>query len=955
MMCLICRDENALGLFNLCNDLNHSICIECFHDYMSVVLNEPFCRPIVCFGEHQVKQRLNYNIYMHYLVPDEILRREKQAQDTLLLLCGNCHTQRSLLCSPTQEETIASWRTMESYPDFASLLEKLQVNELSIENFYILLKEMCVSLREDAPIEARNMLNTVLSCIADPELRCAVQLHHYRFRPRVITNCCGKEHCFRCKTEVHDNACEENMGSLDNRLVFCPRCSLILTKGDGCAIVTCICGESFSWYKHVKETELAMGFARRFPVDTAKECARVLISARAPHPHQPSPPDDEESIKLYEEANSWRLQFRQESDIGLLDWWKQKYFPYEAHAAASCLHGPSCIGSSDNISRDVYAIAANLWSGSNKKATSRAVQQIKSITGQSFFCSFAQHDRACAALRILRGEITKNSIESQLPSLDLLAGAELFASMNPDLMINEEKAYEVRGLEQILFLYGSSGFNDLQPSSTYVPVRRPFNTKMGNHRLEYTTEGFTARRPGSISSYPAALLDLPSSHTSCVIHLDEAPYHLNWFTIGLARKPFRNQGSNGFGCVCDSWGLRDDRSNSGDRQNFSQVLASDEPCTRWRKLESGDRITILVDLIAGRLRFELNNGESIHEFRSAPQGHPDDFVLGCTLSSDTQVSLVPIDSASIAWFETGGDMKKEMSTSSLCSIESDCISNDTICGIQKRKKLLNADHSAIFIRAKAHLSTLASNIIQRVNQYSKERKLELTASVSSSSLSDSTITSMDGTDVDDSLGLSRVMSSCSLEDKGKLLSDIPLPLCLPLFSVTSSPDEERQSPRPPGSPSHHPQPFSLTSSSSDKEIEAGLKVETEIISTYAWTNELSEIQSNLSLFKTIAGQSPSSLALRWMDRHDHHMVSVILGFKQWCAAMRGLGVGLDDGIEKIILTSVIPDAFFKHKPQDTDSESDSLSDSSEHSIKKDLNLTWYDAVCGLYWLHQHVF
>ena len=127
--------------------------------------------------------------------------------------------------------------------DFIQDLQKYETNELNVDEFYDKLSVKYFSnLQIGSDIEAFNMLIPILLCILDPERRTTLHLRFLREHPRVLTNCCRREHCFKCKTkEWHSGkTCEENTNTLANEIIDCPSCNLYLTKSDGCNTVSCV-------------------------------------------------------------------------------------------------------------------------------------------------------------------------------------------------------------------------------------------------------------------------------------------------------------------------------------------------------------------------------------------------------------------------------------------------------------------------------------------------------------------------------------------------------------------------------------------------------------------------------------------------------------------------------------------------------------------------------------------
>ena len=118
-----------------------------------------------------------------------------------------------------------------------------------------------------------------LALIPEPERQVTLHLRYLRWRPRIWTPCCNKEHCFRCRTrDFHEGrSCIENTEVLDHSIVDCPGCGLYLCKGDGCNNVTCPCGKQFSWTAEKETIDRAQQFALAYPRYTSICCAYIIL------------------------------------------------------------------------------------------------------------------------------------------------------------------------------------------------------------------------------------------------------------------------------------------------------------------------------------------------------------------------------------------------------------------------------------------------------------------------------------------------------------------------------------------------------------------------------------------------------------------------------------------------------------------------------------------------------
>ena len=841
--CLACLEVKS-DAKSYCDNPTHVLCGVCMHIYLQTHLNDAFCRPITCCGAHfdtdgkSMKQRLPYMNYKSLLAPFGESSRLSQAKKTLMILCNSCHSQRSLLVCPSDSERMETQHTLQKdCPAVLPLVKCLEGGRIGSKDFFGRLSHVCPGIFDIDVSVSILWINRVAKLIADPELRCSIQLHYFQQQPIVVTECCLHEHCFRCKTVSHDGiSCTENSESLDNSLVFCPNCSVVLTKGDGCALVTCVCGESFNWVEQVETTQNALEFSTLYPRGTALHCASLLtaederkhdyalnlnisnihvsLGGRSPlsysdavirgdsitdkvlesqdvsvterlksareevlskkglvdkfasdkgdtllfkevkcmrhdsknvtdhgesyldRPRHVEQDNDEdrcicghaESDHELTQAEAWRLLNRRESDVGLVQWWDIATKPYQAHAAACMLRdegeedfkmttrsnslnsmASGVVSSGENsngriqqrsrraerakLPMDARRLAAQLWATKHRVGVEHAMQQIKSISGDIFLSMYPVSDRTRVAVGLLRGEVTVDALEDRLCYQELKAGAAAYLVRYPGVGEQETKDRERRRLEQWLVLYGREAVQSVVPSSSYTPVRKPFNMAISNAQLNFSSYAYTVARPGCVSSYPAAMVDLPSHQTSITLSIDEAPLALNWLTLGLSKGCLDAEGSDGYGVAEHTWGLRDDRCRGNDREKFCGIYtaahgAGAPSCAHWRKLKAGDVVSMVVDLLRGRMMMELNHGELQYEFEQGPVGNPSEFFFGVTLSSDCRVSIVPsvVSKRALRWMRSGQD--------SGCGTKDVAVSLD-----DTTRHVLNPDHSTMYLHS----------------------------------------------------------------------------------------------------------------------------------------------------------------------------------------------------------------------------------------------------------------
>jgi hypothetical protein len=190
---------------------------------------------------------LNYNEYSKFIQPDLLSILEKNSSALLSITCGGCHSLRSIAHVTSNEQRNKAKNEIDNIlykrkgkglvNEFNNDLSKYEVNELNVDEFYLLLvTKYYPSLQTGSDVDSFNTLIPILSCLLDPERRSTLHLRFLRDHPRVFTPCCRREHCFKCKTkEWHiGKTCEENTNSLAGEIIDCPSCNIYLTKSDGC-------------------------------------------------------------------------------------------------------------------------------------------------------------------------------------------------------------------------------------------------------------------------------------------------------------------------------------------------------------------------------------------------------------------------------------------------------------------------------------------------------------------------------------------------------------------------------------------------------------------------------------------------------------------------------------------------------------------------------------------------
>lgn len=175
-----------------------------------------------------------------------------------------------------------------------------------------------------------------------------------------------------------------------------------------------------------------------------------------------------------------------------------------------------------------------------------------------------------------------------------------------------------------------------------------WETLESNRSLEFTDCNTTARRPGSVSCYPAAFALVPSAYSTISFMLSEAGSRTNWLSIGVAKVGFASSSSDGFGRTTNSWGIADDRSKDLESSFFAAY--GRRICPAPRKLKVGDIITVSINLNLGTITISVNHGEFSHTFGDGgqgdnnigPHGKASDFYFGATFANDHQLKIIAV-------------------------------------------------------------------------------------------------------------------------------------------------------------------------------------------------------------------------------------------------------------------------------------------------------------------------
>lgn len=265
-LCSICMCE-ITDPVNYCRELHQGTCKECIKSFISMHLAEayagscpilwcPVCKAVkvnrvLQFSNWKIEKQLESS-YKKYMT---------LASSVVYMKCRGCHSNRDMLVAHqicpdiifNQEYTTDLHKYETGVYTIEEYYKKLVDEYLPNFNTKICAKDKATPYMKKYGESSTNDFHFVLSTIDNPERRMNLQLRYYRDYPKVLTLCCGREHCFKCKTVFHTGkTCIEietskNKETVDNDVLECPQCNLSLVKGDGCSTIHCVCGKEFNW------------------------------------------------------------------------------------------------------------------------------------------------------------------------------------------------------------------------------------------------------------------------------------------------------------------------------------------------------------------------------------------------------------------------------------------------------------------------------------------------------------------------------------------------------------------------------------------------------------------------------------------------------------------------------------------------------------------------------------
>jgi hypothetical protein len=169
-----------------------------------------------------------------------------------------------------------------------------------------------------------------------------------------------------------------------------------------------------------------------------------------------------------------------------------------------------------------------------------------------------------------------------------------------------------------------------------------WSTDISDSALVYGASNTTAKRPGTVSCYPAAFAKLPAERAKFRVHLTTAPRNGNTLSFGLAKRGMQVTNSDGVGRTTNTWGVADDRNSSN--TDGPVISASATKLHSWsRKWAAGDILSAEVNTTAGWCEIALHGSADKHRF-TIPTGSKEDYWFAMTFATDHVITILPSDS-----------------------------------------------------------------------------------------------------------------------------------------------------------------------------------------------------------------------------------------------------------------------------------------------------------------------
>lgn len=544
-------------------------------------------------------------------------------------LCGACHNSSSQLVSfENRFAARTSLNKTNNAQQFEELIVSFEKGQVNATQTYDMISALYFpKLKEASDVNAWNAIKTVLQAVSDPGSRAALQTIHLSRRPFFQTLCCGRNHCYRCKTkDFHEGIpCEANMAKFDASILPCPRCSLLLTKGDGCNTVVCNCGFQFNWKGELESHQAIIRFVNSFPEETLLHCALVMNGL------EDSLPCDANLM------NDAYLLSRKNAGVVhnlIYSTFKAKFSGLVHCALGRISMNLPVLGVNKRVHNSIVGIMYD--QDPQLKITMPKYLQSNKAALKSFAYSLFSSDYE-RFLGLTLFEKTK---------YDHPSNQEIYNSLlewrNSNSSCYQNQVLKSLGGNSETFLKFFWGekvqtkFYTEKCSGFVNLLFQKWDRSLSCSHLEFSNDDRSVRRPGSVSSFPAAFckMDVTKDVNVFTVKLTKADGRTNNVTIGVALfDTFPNQGSDGVGLQNDSFGLIDDRS---ENNHPCAIHYNRNNVGTFPKLKLGDEVCVVYDRRFSSCSLYLNKSEYCFTYQ-IPYGN---YVFVVTVANNHELTIM---------------------------------------------------------------------------------------------------------------------------------------------------------------------------------------------------------------------------------------------------------------------------------------------------------------------------
>lgn len=633
--CLLClceveKDEPCLHVCEaeMQKGLTHPpVHLSCFEAQLKSELegSKPGVIPqIKCFCEGHASGKshiIPYRNWVKNATMGQVGTYQRSSEFHFQFLCGACHNSKPQL---VKFSTSAAFEGSDA-SEFRHLLHAFQMGALTAFQFYDIISKDFFPAVNSTSKSGWKCMKDILSTIEDPGCRAALQSVHLNKNPYFETLCCDRVHCFRCKTKnFHDGIlCEANMAAFDSAILPCARCSLPLTKGDGCDSVVCPCSFSFSWKLELTRYQATIRFSQKFARNTFEICARILCGI------------ERLSYSRDDCLDAFQVRIHNERKIDsfMVSAMREKFGNF-----VHCILGHLNLNKFTKGVKFYHTKMPEILYNCVPKLHEKTVKYMntckKANKSLCYSLFSSDKDRFLALNRFKKAESNSDS--------KLLESLQTWRNDHPVIYKNCLSKFVVSNVEQFLYFLGQ------------VKVQTKMYTEMGEdvnvstqvwdrtdsyQSLEYSNNNRSVKRPGNLSSYPAAFCKMNPGNSVNVftVKLTEANSTSNTISIGIAKVEngtltFPNSGSDGVGRTLNSFGYFNDRSHSDAALYFNGKLEDN-----LRSLVLGDEVTVVYDNRFGVCTFCLNE----NEYRKEVNVGIGVWVFVVTLATEHQLTIIP--------------------------------------------------------------------------------------------------------------------------------------------------------------------------------------------------------------------------------------------------------------------------------------------------------------------------